>query len=123
IYDSPVASAQIKSCLLLAGLYADNATTVNEPGISRDHSERMLSAFGADIRQAGRSVTLTPGAPMRACDISVPADLSSAAFCLVGAAIAPGSGLHLPTVGINPTRRGVLDILTAMGADIALTNE
>src|SRR5699024_3119140 len=122
-YESPVASAQIKSCLLLAGLYADSATSVHEPGISRDHSERMLSAFGADIRQSGRSVTLTPGARLRARDVSVPADLSSAAFFLVGAAIAPGSDLHLPAVGINPTRRGVLDILAAMGADLTLADE
>lgn len=122
-YRSPVASAQIKSCLLLAGLYAEGATTVHEPGVSRDHSERMLSAFGADITVNGRSVTLASGARLQARDVEVPADLSSAAFFLVGAAIAQGSELVLPRVGINPTRRGVIDILTAMGADITLDNE
>lgn len=122
-YRLPVASAQIKSCLLLAGLYADGETTVREPGISRDHSERMLAAFGADIAAEHRCVSLVGGASLRACDVSVPADLSSAAFYLVGATIAPGSAVTLPGVGINPTRRGVIDILTAMGADITTSNQ
>lgn len=122
-YTSPVASAQIKSCLLLAGLYADGATRVHEPGISRDHSERMLAAFGARVETDERSVTLTPGSSLQARDVDVPADLSSAAFFLVGAAIASGSDLTLPAVGMNPTRRGVIDLLVAMGADITLTRE
>lgn len=122
-YDSPVASAQIKSCVLLAGLYADGATTVHEPGISRDHSERMLRAFGADITLGERSVSLAAGARLQAQDVSVPADLSSAAFFLVGAAIATHGDLQLPAVGINPTRRGVLDLLTAMGANLTFSNE
>ena len=122
-YHSPVASAQIKSCLLLAGLYADGQTTVREPGVSRDHSERMLAAFGADIETTERQVTLRGGARLHARDVSVPGDLSSAAFFLVGAAISPGSELHLPAVGINPTRRGIIDLLLAMGADLSLSNE
>lgn len=122
-YESPVASAQVKSCLLLAGLYADGAVTVREPGISRDHSERMLRAFGADIDIGQRRVTLHGATRLAARDISVPADLSSAAFFMVGAAIGRGSELRLPGVGINPTRRGVIDILLAMGADVTLANE
>lgn len=122
-YGTPVASAQIKSCLLLAGLYADGDTTVREPGISRDHSERMLAAFGADIEAEGRRVTLSGGRALQARDVDVPADLSSAAFFLVGAAIAPDSVLTLPAVGINPTRRGVVDILRAMGADLTIADE
>lgn len=121
-YAPPVASAQIKSCLLLAGLYADGPVTVHEPGISRDHSERMLRAFGADIETVHRSVTLRGVSQLQGRDITVPADLSSAAFFMAGAAIGHGSELHLPGVGINPTRRGVIDILQAMGADITLTN-
>src|SRR5699024_4015768 len=122
-YHAPVASAQIKTCLLLAGLYAEGVTTVHEPGISRDHSERMLAALGADIDYGQGSVTLRSGAPLQAQDLTVPADLSSAAFAMVGAAIAPGSELQLPGVGINPTRRGVIDLLLRMGAAIEITNE
>src|SRR5699024_8277838 len=122
-YESPMASAQVKYCLLLAGLYADGAVTVYEPGISRDHSERRLRAFGADIEIGDRCVTLNGVTALRGRDITVPADLSSAAFFMVGAAIAHGSELQLPGVGINPTRRGVIDILQAMGADITIANE
>ncbi|RJS92683.1 3-phosphoshikimate 1-carboxyvinyltransferase [Salinisphaera sp. Q1T1-3] len=122
-YASPVASAQIKSCVLLAGLYAQGTTCVTEPGISRDHTERMLAGFGVAVERAGRRVSLVGGQTLRAAHVTVPADLSSAAFFLVGAAIAPGSDLTLPGVGINPTRRGVIDALIAMGADITLLDE
>jgi len=122
-YTPPVASAQIKSCVLLAGLRAEGVIRINEPGVSRDHSERMLAAYGVDIVREGRSLSMTGGQPLEAVDVAVPADLSSAAFFLVGASIAPGSELKLSGVGVNPTRRGVIDILLAMGADIRLINE
>jgi len=122
-YTPPVASAQIKSCVLLAGLYAKGATCINEPGISRDHTERMLRAFGVTVDKDGSRVSVAGEQELTAADVDVPSDLSSAAFFLVGAAIAPGSELLLTGVGINPTRRGVIDILLRMGADIQLTNE
>ncbi|MFT5063984.1 MAG: 3-phosphoshikimate 1-carboxyvinyltransferase [Gammaproteobacteria bacterium] len=121
-YTSPVASAQIKSCLLLAGLYADGETCVTEPGISRDHSERMLKAFGYAIECADQDVRLIGGGKLVATDIEVPGDISSAAFLLVAASIRPGSELLLRNVGINPTRTGVIDILRLMGADISEEN-
>ena len=117
-YELPVASAQIKSCLLLAGLYADGPTCLVEPAPSRDHTERMLAAFGrAPTVGAGR-VCLEGGCALRGTSIEVPADLSSAAFFIVGALIGAGSDLTLEHVGMNPTRAGVLDILRAMGGDI-----
>lgn len=119
-YTPPVASAQIKSCVLLAGLYAEGETVIHEPGVSRDHTERMLQAFGVPVAREGSRVVLTGGSPLRAADVAVPGDLSSAAFFMVAASIAPDSEILLPGVGINPTRRGVIDILTAMGADISL---
>ncbi|MDA3920934.1 MAG: 3-phosphoshikimate 1-carboxyvinyltransferase [Salinisphaera sp.] len=122
-YTPPVASAQIKSCVLLAGLYANGQTRVNEPGISRDHTERMLSAFGIDVERGNRHVAIAGGQRLEAANVAVPSDLSSAAFFMVGAAIAPGSELRLREVGINPTRRGVIDVLLRMGADIELDNE
>jgi 3-phosphoshikimate 1-carboxyvinyltransferase len=122
-YTPPVASAQIKSCVLLAGLYAEGTTTVHEPGVSRDHTERMLGAFGVEIERRERAISLVGGQPLRAFDVAVPGDLSSAAFFMVGAAIAQGAALTLTGVGVNPTRRGVIDILQRMGADIALDNE
>jgi 3-phosphoshikimate 1-carboxyvinyltransferase len=122
-YDLPMASAQVKSCLLLAGLYADGDTSVTEPAPTRDHTERMLKAFGADVRRGADGViSLHPGSALRACAIDVPADISSAAFFLVAATIAPGSELLLTHVGVNPTRTGVLDILELMGADITRLN-
>lgn len=117
-YDSPVASAQVKSALLLAGLYADGETTVREPGASRDHTERMLRAFGVQLHAEPGVARLRGGQRLRASHITVPADISSAAFFLVGAAITPGSELRLPGVGMNPTRDGVVQILRRMGADI-----
>lgn len=124
-YEMPIASAQVKSCLLLAGLYAKGATTVVEPGPSRDHTERMLKAFGVKVIAEKGEVCLTESNDERklyACDIRVPADLSSAAFFMVGASIIRGSDVLLKNVGINPSRFGVLSILKKMGADIELVN-
>ncbi|MGB3790045.1 MAG: 3-phosphoshikimate 1-carboxyvinyltransferase [Phormidesmis sp.] len=124
-YHSPIASAQVKSCLLLAGLAIDGNTTVTEPSLSRDHSERMLKAFGAElsIDLATHSVTLHGPAKLTGQTVIVPGDISSAAFWLVAAAITPGSNLLIENVGINPTRTGVLDALAAMNADVTLENE
>ena len=122
-YDMPVASAQVKSCLLLAGLYASGNTSVTEPAPTRDHTERMLKGFGYPVQVEGSRVTIEPGHRLTACKIDVPADISSAAFFMVAASIAPGSDLVLEHVGINPTRIGVINILRAMGGDITLSNE
>lgn len=124
-YHSPIASAQVKSCVLLAGLLTDGRTTVTEPSLSRDHSERMLQAFGADLTvdQPNRSVTVNGPATLTGQTVIVPGDISSAAFWLVGAAITPGSELVIENVGVNPTRTGVLEALQAMNADITLENE
>ncbi len=122
-YTLPMASAQVKSCLLLAGLYAQGETVVTEPEITRDHTERMLTAFGVTVLREGRSVRLNGGQSLRSTAIEVPADISSAAFFLVGATIAPASDLVLTHVGINPTRTGILDILRLMGADITVERE
>ncbi|MCG3201584.1 MAG: 3-phosphoshikimate 1-carboxyvinyltransferase [Gammaproteobacteria bacterium] len=122
-YASPVASAQVKSCLLLAGLYAGGATRISEPMPSRDHTERMLEAFGCPVSSEAATVTVHGGPTLSACDIDVPADISSAAFFMVGASICPGSDLTLRHVGVNPTRAGVITVLRAMGADIAVLNE
>ncbi len=122
-YAMPVASAQVKSCLLLAGLWADGDTVITQPEITRDHTERMLNAFGLDVKTEGNTIRLTGGEQLTACDIAVPADISSAAFFMVAASIAHDSELTLKQVGINPTRTGVIDILKLMGADITLSNE
>lgn len=121
-YKMPVASAQVKSSLLLAGLYARGETVVTEPAPTRDHTERMLRGFGYDVTVEGARARLRGGARLTACAIDVPADISSAAFFLVGAAISPGSELVLEHVGINPTRIGVIAILKLMGADITIEN-
>jgi 3-phosphoshikimate 1-carboxyvinyltransferase len=122
-YRTPVASAQIKSALLLAGLYADGETRVQEPHLSRDHSERMLRYYDADITcLPDGSVTIRGGRELRGGDIVVPGDISSAAFFLVAALVVPGSELLISGVGVNPTRTGIIDILQAMGGDIQLTN-
>jgi 3-phosphoshikimate 1-carboxyvinyltransferase len=121
-YAMPVASAQVKSCLLLAGLYADGRTCVHEPAPTRDHTERMLKGMGYDVRSVGGVACLQGGGRLAATGIDVPADISSAAFFLVGASIATGSDLVLEHVGVNPTRTGVLEILRLMGADIELSN-
>ncbi len=122
-YEMPVASAQVKSCLLLAGLYAEGRTCVTEPDPSRDHTERMLQGFGYPVEREGNRICLQGGGRLRAMHIMVPGDISSAAFFMVGAAIARDSDVLLKNVGINPTRTGVIDILQQMGADIALENE
>ncbi|MGA7980805.1 MAG: 3-phosphoshikimate 1-carboxyvinyltransferase [Chromatiaceae bacterium] len=122
-YEMPVASAQVKSALLLAGLFADGETCVAEPAPTRDHTERMLAAFGYPVLREGSRVCLTGGGRLTACRLDIPGDISSAAFFLVGASIAPGSDLLLEHVGVNPTRVGVLNILREMGADIVLTNK
>ncbi len=124
-YYSPVASAQVKSCLLLAGLMAEGKTTVTEPALSRDHSERMLKAFGADIYTdyETNSVTIAGGNTLQGQLVIVPGDISSAAFWLVAASIVPDSELVLTNVGINPTRTGILDVLGKMGANITIENK
>ncbi len=125
-YDLPVASAQVKSAVLLAGLFAEGETSVTEPGVTRDHTERMLRGFGYDVvtrGDKGEKISLTGGGSLKATRIDVPADISSAAFFMVGASIAEGSDLTLKHVGINPTRTGVIDILKLMGADISLSNQ
>jgi len=122
-YVMPMASAQVKSCLLLAGMYAEGETSVTEPAPTRDHTERMLSGFSYPVKQQGSKVTITADGKLTAADIDVPSDISSAAFFLVGASIAPGSDLLLKHVGINPTRTGVIDILRLMGANIEVLNE
>jgi 3-phosphoshikimate 1-carboxyvinyltransferase len=121
-YVMPMASAQVKSCLLLAGLYADGATTVTEPAPTRDHTERMLRGFGYAVAGNGATASVKAGGALVASPIEVPADISSAAFFLVAASIAQGSELLLEHVGVNPTRTGVIDILRLMGADIAVQN-
>ncbi|TQV65045.1 MAG: 3-phosphoshikimate 1-carboxyvinyltransferase [Halothiobacillaceae bacterium] len=127
-YVMPMASAQVKSCVLLAGLYAEGETCVTEPAPTRDHTERMLRGFGYEVRRvAGEggssTVCLTGGGRLTATAIDVPSDISSAAFFLVGASIAEGSDLVVEHVGMNPTRTGVIDILRLMGADIEVMNE
>jgi 3-phosphoshikimate 1-carboxyvinyltransferase len=121
-YVMPVASAQVKSSLLLAGLYAEGKTCVTEPAPTRDHTERMLSGFGYTVERSGNRVCLEGGGRLHAATIDVPADISSAAFFMVGASIAAGSDLLLEHVGVNPTRIGVINILREMGADIELLN-
>lgn len=120
---SSVASAQVKSAILLAGLYADGETTVQEPHRSRDHSERMLASFGADVTIHGDGVTIRPGRELSPADIVVPGDISSAAFFMVAATIVPHSELLIRNVGVNPTRTGIIDILTLMGGNITLLNQ
>ena len=121
-YVLPMASAQVKSCVLLAGLYAEGETRTTEPAPTRDHTERMLTGFGYDVKRDGASASLSGGGSLTATRIDVPADISSATFFMVAAAIAPGSDLTLSHVGINPTRVGVINILQMMGADIQLAN-
>lgn len=119
-YQSPVASAQVKSSILLAGLYADGETRVTEPYLSRNHSELMLSHFGAKVRTEGTTAIIQSANELYACPVEVPGDISSAAFFLVAGLIIPHSEILIRNVGINPTRSGVLTVLQAMGADITL---
>lgn len=124
-YHSPIASAQVKSCILLAGLMVEGETTVTEPALSRDHSERMLGAFGANLRidPETHSATVIGPAQLQGQSVVVPGDISSAAFWLVAGAIVPDSELLIENVGINPTRTGILDALEKMEADIYLENQ
>jgi 3-phosphoshikimate 1-carboxyvinyltransferase len=123
-YQSPIASAQVKSCILLAGLMTEGTTTVTEPALSRDHSERMLKAFGANVIVDPETCSASVVGPAKLVGqpVVVPGDISSAAFWLVAGAIVPGSDLTIENVGINPTRTGVLDVLEMMGADITQEN-
>jgi 3-phosphoshikimate 1-carboxyvinyltransferase len=122
-YDSPIASAQVKSAILLAGLYADGETTVREPHLSRDHSERMLTWFGADVRPFPGGVTVAGRPRLVARDMHVPGDISSATFFLVAGLITPGAELLVKNVGLNPSRSGAIDILRAMGGHLELLDE
>ena len=121
-YTLPVASAQLKSALLLAGLFADGTTRVTEPGVSRDHSERMLRGFGVSVEKDGATLTIRGGQRLSACEVEVPGDVSSAAFFLVAGLIAREGELLLENVGMNPTRAAVVEILRAMGGDIVVLN-
>lgn len=122
-YDSPVASAQVKSCVLLAGLYADDETSVTEPTLSRNHTELMLSAFGADIRSAGTTATICPDPILNGQKVTVPGDISSAAYFIAAGLIVPDSEILIRNVGINPTRDGILKAALAMGGNIQKLNE
>jgi 3-phosphoshikimate 1-carboxyvinyltransferase len=122
-YKLPMPSAQVKSSVLLAGLFSEGETVTTEPAPTRDHTERMLTGFGYPVQVSGRTARVKGGGRLRACDVDVPADISSSAFFLVGASIAPGSDLLLEHVGINPTRTGVIAILKLMGANIELSNQ
>jgi 3-phosphoshikimate 1-carboxyvinyltransferase len=121
-YDMPVASAQVKSAVLLAGLYAEGATTVVEPAVTRDHTERMLRSFGVDVKARNGVVTLSPPAAMHGVTLRVPGDISSAAFFLVAACVGACEPFTIRDVGVNPTRTGILEMLALMGADLRLIN-
>lgn len=120
-HDSPVASAQVKSCLLLAGLQAEGWTKVREPHPSRDHTERMLAAFGAELSSEEGTVSVKGGQSLSGCEVRVPGDISSAAFFLAAALMVPGSRVTIRDVGINPTRTGILDVFRSMGAEVIVT--
>jgi 3-phosphoshikimate 1-carboxyvinyltransferase len=122
-WPAPVASAQVKSAILLAGLQATGETSVTEPMLSRDHTERMLTAFGVPVRREGTTVSIPGGARLSATNLAVPGDLSSAAFFLVAAAALPGAELLIHDAGINPTRAGALEVLEAMGARVTRERE
>lgn len=122
-YQSPVASAQVKSCVLLAGLYADSKTSVTEPALSRNHTELMLSSFGASVTSIGNTAAIDPDPILIGQDIEVPGDISSAAYFIAAGLIVPNSEICIKHVGINPTRDGILKVCKNMGADIHLENE
>ena len=122
-YQSPVASAQVKSCVLLAGMYADAPTSVTEPVLSRNHTELMLNYFGAQVTSKGTTASILPQPDLKARDITVPGDISSAAYFIAAGLLVPGSEILLCNVGINPTRDGLLRVCQAMGGDITLLNE
>lgn len=122
-YRLPVKSAQVKSAILLAGLLAEGQTMIIEETKTRDHTENMLEAFGADIKVAGNEVTITNRGSLKAIGVQVPGDISSAAFLMVAAAIVPGSKLTLTNVGLNETRTGIIDVFKQMGANLKIDNE
>ena len=122
-YELPMASAQVKSCVLLAGLYAQGTTSVTEPAVTRDHTERMLRGFGVEVKTEGATSSVRGGQQLVATKIDVPSDISSAAFFMVAASIAPQADITLKHVGMNPTRTGVIDILRLMGANIEISNQ
>ena len=122
-YDSPVASAQVKSCVLLAGMYADGITSVTEPFLSRNHTEIMLNYFGAKVTSEGTTASIVPEPTLNGREIQVPGDISSAAYFIAAGLLTPGSEILLKNVGINPTRAGILKVCMDMGADITLFNE
>ena len=122
-YDSPVASAQVKSCVLLAGMYADGITSVTEPFLSRNHTEIMLNYFGAKVTSEGTTASIIPEPTLNGREIQVPGDISSAAYFIAAGLLTPGSEILLKNVGINPTRAGILKVCMDMGADITLLNE
>ena len=122
-YQSPVSSAQVKSCVLLAGLYADSTTKVTEPFVSRNHSELMLRSFGAEIQTEGTTVSVQPDPLLIGQKVEVPGDISSAAYFIAAGLLIPGSEILIKNVGINPTRDGILRVCRAMGADIEILNE
>ena len=121
-YDLPMASAQVKSAVLLAGLYAEGTTSVTEPAVTRDHTERMLGAMGVRVVHDGNRIALNGGQSLRGTQVKVPADLSSATFIILGTLLSQDADILIENVGVNPTRTGVIDILQAMGADISLEN-
>lgn len=122
-YQSPVASAQVKSCVLLAGMYADGITSVTEPVLSRNHTEIMLNYFGANVTSQGTTASIEPEPVLNGREIKVPGDISSAAYFIAAALLVPGSELLIKNVGTNPTRAGILEVCRAMGADITYLNE
>lgn len=122
-YISEVASAQVKSCILLAGLYADGPTSVTEPNLSRNHSELMLRHFGASLKSEGTTATIFPEPKLYAQEIQVPGDISSAAYFITAGLMVPGSEILIKHVGVNPTRDGILKVCKEMGADLTLLNE
>ena len=122
-YISPIASAQVKSAILLAGLYADGVTKITEPSLSRDHTERMLRFFGANLKRDDNSVSIAGGSNLDGREIEIPGDISSAAFFIVAASVIPNSEVFLKRVGVNPSRTGILEVLKKMGANIQLLNE
>lgn len=121
-YELPVASAQVKSAILFAGLYAKGTTRVKEPATTRDHTERMLESMGVRIETSGERISMVGQQALRACPVQVPADLSSAAFVILAALIADGAEIVIENVGVNPTRTGVISILQSMGGDIRIEN-
>jgi 3-phosphoshikimate 1-carboxyvinyltransferase len=121
-YEMPVASAQVKSAVLLAGLYAEGVTSVTEPNVTRDHTERLLRSMGAEVVVDGSRISINGGQDLSGCHVQVPADLSSASFVILVALLAENADILITDVGVNPTRTGVIDILQSMGGDICLEN-